>query len=261
MAAMRPDGSVHPVARAGFAEAGLYERARPGYPPEVVAWLVEHLRLGPSAVAVDLAAGTGKLTRLLVGSGARPVAIEPVAGMRTVLAGLGLGVPVLAGGAEGLPLRTGSGDAVTVAQAFHWFDADAAFSELHRVLRPGGRVGLVWNVRDRSVDWVDRVWAVMDRVERRAPWRDHDRADDDGVGGRAGFGPVHRATFQHHHRVTADGVADRFRSVSHVAVLPGPEQAAVLAEVRAVLSTHPDTAGRDELLVPYRVDCLWFERR
>ena len=225
MAAMAPGPSVHPVAREGFADADLYERARPGYPPEVVAWLVDHLRLGPSRVAVDLAAGTGKLTRLLVASGARLLAVEPVAGMRTVLAGVCRGVPVVAAGAERLPLRTGSADAVTVAQAFHWFDADAAFGELHRVLRPGGRVGLVWNVRDRSVDWVDRIWAVMDRVERRAPWRDHDRADDD------------------------------------VAVLPRAEQAAVLAEVRAVLSTHPDTAGRREVLIPYRVDCLWVERR
>jgi SAM-dependent methyltransferase len=261
MATMCAVGSVHPVAQAGFAEAGLYERARPGYPPEAVAWLVEHLSFRPSTVAVDLAAGTGKLTRLLVACGATLVAVEPVAGMRTVLAGLCRGVPVVAGSAERLPLRTGSVDAVTVAQAFHWFDADVAFAELHRVLHPGGRVGLVWNVRDRRVDWVDRIWAVMDRVERRAPWRDHDRPDEDVLGRRAGFGPLHRATFHHHDPVTADGVVDRFRSVSHVAVLPEPEQAAVLAEVRAILSTHPDTAGRHELLIPYRVDCLWSERR
>jgi SAM-dependent methyltransferase len=257
---MPRDASVHAVARAGFAEAETYERARPGYPPDAVAWLGEHLRLRPGAVAVDLAAGTGKLTRLLLPSGAALVAVEPVAGMRTVLARLCPTVPVAAGSAERLPLRTGSIDAVAVAQAFHWFDADAAFGELRRVLRPGGRVGVVWNVRDRTVKWVDELWRVMDRVERKAPWRDHDRADDAAFGRRTGFGPLQRATFHHGQATSPDGVVDRFRSVSHIAVLPPAQQEAVLAEVREVLASHPATRGRDEVVIPYRVDCLWCER-
>jgi ubiquinone/menaquinone biosynthesis C-methylase UbiE len=84
------------------------------------------------------------------------------------------GIPVLATTAERLAFRDTSLDAVTVAQAFHWFDHDRAIAELARVLRPGGRVGLVWNSRDRSVDWVDDVWSIIDRDEKRAPWRDHD---------------------------------------------------------------------------------------
>jgi SAM-dependent methyltransferase len=252
--------TIHGVAREGFAGADRYEQARPGYPPASVSWLVEHLSLRPGAVVVDLAAGTGKLTRLLIPSGATLLAVEPVEEMRSLLARLCPTVPVVAGAAEHLPLRPGSVDAVTVAQAFHWFDADAAFAELHRVLRPGGRVGLIWNARDRRVSWVDRVWTVMDRVERRAPWRDHDRPDDAAFGERAGFGPLSRATFHHEQPVTPEGVLDRFRSVSHVAVLPAPQQEAVLADVRQILTTHPDTEGRDELLLPYRVDCLWCER-
>jgi SAM-dependent methyltransferase len=252
--------TVDAVARAGFAEAATYERARPGYPPEVVSWLTGHLRLGPGAVVADLAAGTGKLTRLLVPTGASVVAVEPVEAMRALLARLCPTVPVAAATAERLPLRTGSVDAATVAQAFHWFDADAAFGELRRVLRPGGRVGLVWNAPDRTVAWVDRVWTVMDRVERKAPWRDHDRADDADLGRRAGFGPLSRATFRHGHAVTPQGVLDRFRSVSHVAVLPDPQREEVLAEVRGILASHPETRGRDELVIPYRVDCLWCER-
>ncbi len=253
---------VHEVARVGFGrEAETYERSRPSYPPEAVAWLCRHLAVGPGARVVDLAAGTGKLTALLVPTGAALVAVEPVEGMRRVLRRVVPAVPVVAGTAEALPFLAGSLDAVCVAQAFHWFDADRALAELARVLRPGGRVGMVWNARDRSEDWVDRVWAIMDRVERRAPWRDHENWRQSAFGHRQGFGPLHQVTFGHAHRTTPDGVVDRIRAVSHVAVLPPDEQAPVLDEVRRLLATHPQTRGRQELLVPYRVDCYWTERR
>ncbi|MCA1843912.1 MAG: class I SAM-dependent methyltransferase, partial [Actinobacteria bacterium] len=196
------DGTVHEVAVTGFAEAERYERARPGYPPAAVAWLAGHLRLRTGSVAVDLAAGTGKLTRLLTPTGTTVLAVEPVDEMRRLLARQCPTVPVVAGAAERLPLRAGSVDAVTVAQAFHWFDADAAFAELRRVLRPGGRVGLIWNVRDRDVAWVDALWSVMDRVERKAPWRNHDRPAGEALGARTGFGPLGEATFHHEQAVT-----------------------------------------------------------
>jgi SAM-dependent methyltransferase len=252
---------VHEVASRGFdQEAEVYERSRPSYPPELVAWLVEHLRLQPGALAVDLAAGTGKLTRLLLPTGASVIAVEPVLGMRQLLRRLLPAVPVVAGTAEAVPLRTSSADAVCVAQAFHWFDADRAFAELHRVLRPGGRVALFWNVRDRTVDWVDRVWTVMDRVERRAPWRDHENWSVSALGARPGFGPLHSATFHHEQPTTPEGVVDRIRGVSHVAVLPAPARNRILDEVRAIIADHPDSRGRQDLRIPYRVDCFWTER-
>ncbi|HTJ74412.1 MAG TPA: methyltransferase domain-containing protein [Acidimicrobiales bacterium] len=253
---------VHEVAAVGFGrEAAAYERSRPSYPPAVVAWLVENLRIGPGAVVVDLAAGTGKLTRLLVPAGAAIVAVEPVVGMSEVFRELLPEVPLVAGTAEALPVRSSSLDAVCVAQAFHWFNADAAFAELARALRPGGRVGIVWNARDRAVDWVDRVWGVMDHVERRAPWRDHENWRESALGARPGFGPLHSATFRHEQPTTPEGIVDRIRGVSHVAVLPADERAEVLDEVRRILAEHPDTSGRDQLAVPYRVDCFWAERR
>jgi len=169
---------VHEVAAAGFSDAADYEAARPSYPPEAVAWFIEHLRIAPGARVVDLAAGTGKLTRLLQPTGADLVAAEPVAGMRDAFRAAVPGIPLVACTAEQLAFRDGSLDAVTVAQAFHWFDHERAIAELARVVRPGGRVGLVWNARDRSVEWVDRVWSIMDRVEKKAPWRDHDNWRD-----------------------------------------------------------------------------------
>ena len=251
---------VHEVAAAGFSDAADYEAARPSYPPEAVAWLVDNLRIGPGKRVVDVAAGTGKLTRLLVPAGADLIAAEPVAGMRDTFRANVPGVPMLATTAEQLAFGDASLDAVTVAQAFHWFDHDLAIADLARVVRRGGRVGLVWNARDRSVEWVDEVWGIMDRVEKRAPWRNHDEWSDSAYSDLPGFGALHTAEFRHEHLVTPEAMVQRVASVSHVAVLPDAERAAVLDEVRQVLATNPESRGRTQLAVPYRVDCFWFER-
>ena len=251
---------VHEVAAAGFSDSADYEAARPSYPPEVVAWLVDNLRIRPGRRVVDLAAGTGKLTRLLAPAGADLVAAEPVGGMRTTFRSVIPEVPIISTTAEQLAFRDASLDAVTVAQAFHWFDHDRAIAELRRTVRSGGRVGLVWNARDRSVDWVDQVWGIMDRVEKRAPWRDHENWRDSAFRAMPGFGPLHSAEFRHEQAITPEAMVKRVASVSHVAVLPENERAAVLDEVRVVLTTHADARGRTELAVPYRVDCFWFER-
>jgi SAM-dependent methyltransferase len=253
--------TVHRVAQQGFGnEADTYERSRPGYPPDALGWLVENLRIRPGARVVDLAAGTGKLTRLLEPTGADLVAVEPVAGMWKVFAEILPGVPIVAGAAEALPFADETAHAVTVAQAFHWFDRDRAFEELRRVLRPGARLGIIWNARDRSVDWVNAAWTIMDGVEKEAPWRDHENWRESALGPRPGFGPISEATFHHEQHLTHEGVIDRFRGVSHVASLPPGEQAAVLAEVRQLLTTHPETRGRSTVAVPYRVDAYWCER-
>jgi SAM-dependent methyltransferase len=258
MAAM----AVHEVAEEGFGrEAETYERVRPSYPSEAVAWLADNLQIGPGRTVLDLAAGTGKLTRLLAPSGATLFAAEPVEGMWRSFVAKVPGVPIVAAVAEALPIGGGSVDAVTVAQAFHWFDADRAFEEFGRVLQPRGRVGLIWNARDRSSDWVNEVWSIMDRVEKRAPWRDHEQWRDSALGERSGFGPLHSATFRHEQPITPEGVVDRIASVSHVAVLPPAERERVLDEVRALLAGHSDTQGRTELRIPYRVDAYWCERR
>jgi SAM-dependent methyltransferase len=251
---------IHRVAGEGFNDPADYEAARPSYPADAVDWFVEHLGLRGATRVVDLAAGTGKLTRLLSPvAGDALVAVEPVAGMRATLHRLLPGVPVVAATAEALPFADASLDAITVAQAWHWFDHDAATAEAARVLRPGGRLGLAWNARDRSVSWVDAVWSIMDRVEKRAPWRDHDQWRDSARRPMPGFGPLQTAEFRHVQRTTVEGMVQRVASVSHVAVLPDAERSAVLDEVRALLESHPDVGA--VLEVPYRVDCFWAERR
>jgi SAM-dependent methyltransferase len=258
MAAM----AVHEVAEEGFGrEAETYERVRPSYPAGAVAWLAVNLGIGPGRTVFDVAAGTGKFTRLLVPFDANLAAAEPVNGMRQSFVTAVRGVPIISAVAESLPIAAGSVDAITVAQAFHWFDADRAFAEFRRALRPGGRVGVIWNARDRSSDWVNDVWSIMDRVEKRAPWRDHEHWRDSALGERDGFGPIHSATFRQEQVIDPDGVVVRIASASHVAVLAPAERERVLGEVRDVLNGHPDTRGRTELRIPYRVDAYWCELR
>lgn len=260
---------VHDVAARGFgAEAAAYDRARPSYPPDAIAWLVERLGIKPGRQIVDLAAGTGKLTTLLADTGADLVAVEPVAAMRDRLRAQQPRIPVLAGVAEALPFADRSIDAVLVAQAFHWFDARRTMSEIARVVRPGGYFGLLWNARDRSVEWVDQVWSVMDRAERSAPWRD----DGDGSAKADGTGrdlagpsdhnwsPWIESTFFHVHYSSHEDVVDRMRSVSHIAALPPASQGSVLDEVRTILTEHPQTREQATVGIPYRVDAMYAER-
>jgi SAM-dependent methyltransferase len=273
---------VHEVAEAGFGtSADVYDRSRPSYPPDAVQFFVDVLAIAPGRRVCDLAAGTGIFTRLITGVGATLLACEPVAGMRAELRRHLPELDVVAGTAERLPFADATLDAVTIMQALHWFDGPAASAELHRVLKPGGRVGFAWNARDRSIDWVDRVWSIMDRVEKRAPWRDHDQSagastasggareqfgDPNGwTEGRAGtftegFSPIAYAHFSHEQPVTPEGVVERVAGVSHVQVLPELERNTVLDEVRSLVATHAQTAGRTDLAIPYRVDCYWTER-
>lgn len=252
---------VHEVAAGGFGSAAAeYEAARPGYPPPVVDWLMDVLSLASDPVVVDLAAGTGKLTRLLAERGANPYAVEPVAGMRAELRKASPEIPIIAGTAEALPFRRGSVDALTVAQAFHWFDNATSRHEIARVIRPGGKLALLWNVRDRRVAWVDALWSIMDRVELNAPWRDHESTRSAETWTLPGFTSFRRSRFVHDHRVTRAQVVERMASVSHVAVLPDDRKAAVLDEVSAILDTHPDTRDKPTLAITYRVDCFVAER-
>lgn len=245
---------VHQAAARGFdLQADAYDRGRPGYPAEAIAFVIETLGIGPGATVVDLAAGTGKLTRELVPTGAELIAIEPVAGMREVLSRSLPDVLVTDGTAESLPLDDASVDGVVVAQAFHWFDGPRALAELARVLRPGGRLAVVFNVRDER----DRVQAALERVWE--PYRGDTPTHRTGAWQRA-FEPadrftplVHRA-FANDQRVSADQLVDRVVSVSFIATLDEARRAAIEAEVRTLL------ADDAEVVLPYRTDVFWTER-
>jgi SAM-dependent methyltransferase len=251
---------VHQAASRGFqAAADAYERGRPGYPAEAVGALVAALGIAPGRTVLDLAAGTGKLTRDLTATGAEVIAVEPVEAMRRKLAAFAPAARVFAGTAEAIPVGDASVDAVTIAQAFHWFDARAAIEEIHRVLRPGGRLALVWNVRDEVVGWVHGLTAIIEPhrgdtpTHRSGAWRRSlDRS--------ARFSSLQRHTFRYEQRLTPDEVVDRVASVSFIAALPPGEYETVAGQVRALLAHDPQTRGLDEIVLPYRTDVYWCDR-
>jgi SAM-dependent methyltransferase len=196
---------------------------------------VDALGLRPGRTVLDLAAGTGKLTRLLVPSGANVLAVEPVHEMRAELERRVPGVAVLAGTAERLPLRDASVDAVTVAQAFHWFDADAALREIHRVLSPGGGVALIWNARDERDALQAALSSVIDPLEGDTPRR-KGRDWKTLLAGSGLFERTERRLFEHVQETDEQGVVERVTSISFIAAAAPEVRADVERRVRALVA-------------------------
>ena len=222
------------------AAARDYVAGRPDYPAELVAWLV-----GDARAVVDVGAGTGKLTAALVAPGREVVAVEPDAGMLATLAEEVPSARAIEGTGEALPLPDASADAVVYGQAWHWVDVPRASAEAARVLRPGGALGLVWNVRDTAVDWVRELGDVIrgSAAERMI--------DGDAVRVAPPFGPLERRDLMWTRPMTVDQLVAMAASRSYVIALSPEEREGVLDGVRDLLAAHPETAGRDRIEMPY----------
>jgi SAM-dependent methyltransferase len=243
--------TIHGGARAFARTADAYERARPTYPPEAIEWFVRAASLSRGDVVVDVAAGTGKLTRLLVERGFDVTAIEPVDEMRTVLTKRVPGARVLPGTAEEIPLPDAFARAVTVAQAFHWFDPERGPAEIARVLAPDGVLVIVVNVRDKSDALQADLEALMARYRGTYPnprWPD--RLADHPL-----FRPELRE-FRHEHVLDEQTFVERVASVSWIAALPADENARVLAETLSLVAER-DTPIR----MPYITQVFLCRRR
>jgi len=222
---------VDDVAARGFeAGAAAYEAARPGYPDAAVAVLRDEVGIGLGTMVVDLAAGTGKLTRRLVELGASVTAVEPVAGMRAQLANVLPEVAILDGTAEQIPLEDASADVVTVAQAFHWFDAPVALDEVARVLRPGGILVLLWNERDESTPWVAEMSRLIAWHERTVSRYQHVSWPDVVAASRR-YSALEERVVWWDQPMTCDLLAERVRSISYIAAMPTPQREKLAAEV------------------------------
>jgi SAM-dependent methyltransferase len=222
--------------------AAAYERGRPSYPPEAIDWLLPR---GARKV-LDLGAGTGKLTTRLVERGLDVVAVDPIPDMLEVLSTSLPETRALLGTAEEIPLEDNSVDVVLVAQAWHWMDPERAIPEVARVLRPGGRLGLVWNTRDERLGWVRELGRII---------------GSDGDGGRTKVMLPAPFTGLEHHQVectsylTPQALIDLVASRSYCITSPTEVRTQTLDQVRELLATHPALANSTGLALPYVTMC------
>jgi SAM-dependent methyltransferase len=223
--------------------AAAYERGRPSYPAEAIDWL---LPAGARKV-LDLGAGTGKLTTRLVERGLDVVAVDPIPDMLEVLRASLPDTLALEGTAEEIPLEDNSVDAVLVAQAWHWVDPERAIPEVARVLRPGGRLGLVWNTRDERLGWVRELGQIIgsDGDARRtaatlpAPFNEPQR---------------HQVEWTNY--LTPQALIDLVASRSYCITSPAEVRTRTLDQVRELLATHPALANSTGLALPYVTVCI-----
>ncbi|WP_067723322.1 class I SAM-dependent methyltransferase [Nocardia yamanashiensis] len=227
------------------AQAAVYDEHRPDYPIAAVRWALEPVAERGGVSVLDIGAGTGKLTGVLLAAGAGVTAVEPDVEMRGALEQRYPGVPTLAGTAESIPLPDDSVDAVLAGQAFHWFDLGRAIPEMVRVLRPGGVVAALWNGHDDSVEWV----AELDRLSRSSV--STQRWNSDGLPEHPLLFPFERKEFPHSQVRTAESLTATIGTHSHTVVIPEKERADLLDRILDFLKSRPETGG-GEFELPMR---------
>jgi ubiquinone/menaquinone biosynthesis C-methylase UbiE len=242
--------SVHRAARGFDTAADVYDRVRPGYPAEAIEWF----GIEPGQTVVDLAAGTGKLTAPLLATGAKVIAVEPSDGMLAVLRRRVPGAESIRGTAEDIPLDDESADLVVVAQAFHWFANERALAEIHRVLRPGGVLGLLWNRRDLT----DPAHAALERA--LDPWKgDTPRHRSDAwrraIDSSPLFTPLAETEMQNDHELPPGGLVERAESTSFIAALPEETRREALTDLARF-----EAAAPKPIVLPHVCEVLTFAR-
>jgi SAM-dependent methyltransferase len=236
--------------------ADVYNRVRPGPPDEALDWLVPP----DCEVAVDLAAGTGLFTRALQARVTQVIAVEPDDRMRAVLAVRSPGVQAVAGRGEVIPVPGASADGVFVSSAWHWLDPGRAVPEIARVLRDGGRLGVIWTDRDRRVDWV----AELNRVSRLRPVqsagdvRSRRPRHEVMLPDNAPFENIATASFTFTRAMTVDGIVDWLATYSRIITAPEGERTAGLTRAREMLLQRADADGMIE--IPMRSMCWRADR-
>ena len=220
--------------------ADVYERARPEYPEDAVDWLIP-----PGAKTVlDLGAGTGKLTRALAARGLDVIAVDPSPKMLAQLSKSLPGAVVREGTAEDIPLADASVDAIFAAQAWHWADQDVALPSVARVLKPGGTLGLIWNIRDESTPWVKRLSEIVHSSNAEI-------FVEQGKIQQGPFVEIETAEFTWTQEFDRTRLLELVRSRSYFITAPAGEQQRILDGVDHLLTTDPELAAADHWTMPY----------
>lgn len=225
------------LAATGFNDGASYNSARPSYPDEAIEYFVETLGLDGHSRVLDLGAGTGIFSRQLIPHVGQLIAVDPSASMRGAFRASTPDVEVLDGSDVDIPIDTASVDAVFVAQAFHWFDAPLALVEIHRVLRPSGGLGLIWNERDESVEWVHELTRAM-QWDTRAPYLVG--TDHSVVVAQGPFVDVQRVNFRTSQTLTHEGLTQRVLTTSYIAAMGEEERRSTMNVVATVIDQLPD---------------------
>lgn len=228
-------------------QAAAYERGRPSYPPEAVDWLLAPTDTWVAHDVLDLGAGTGKLTTRLVERGLTVIAVDPIAEMLEMLRTALPDTPALLGSAEQIPLPDNAVDAVLVAQAWHWFDSERAVAEIARVLRPGGRLGVLWNTRDERSGWVKDFGRIVGL--------EHDR-DNATVDLPEPFTDIATHQVEWTNYITPQALIDYVASRSYCITSPAEVRTRTLDEVRELLVSHPSLVNATGLAMPYITVCV-----
>jgi SAM-dependent methyltransferase len=237
-------------------DTGAYERGRPEYPQKVVDFFSVSFPILPNSVVLEIGVGTGKFTKLLLEAGVQIIALEPLENMRNKFTQMFPTIQVIDGVAESIPLpdkSVGSCDRGSGVSLVRRAQSD---EEIHRVLKPNGNLGLVWNVQNRSHDWVEKLGQIVDVHEkgiaqyRTSQWKN-------AFATFKIFSPLQEVKFQHTHASTPEMIIDRVDSISFIQALPEAERKKALKEVRNLIESHPDIRSKTTIDFPYITDVFF----
>lgn len=253
--------SLHLTAQKGFSlGAELYQQVRPSYPQEIAVWLQDRLQIGESSTVIDLGAGTGKFLPYLIQTQAKVIAVEPVTEMLQQLQQTYASVECLQASSTQLPLKDASIDAILCAQSFHWFSNIETLSEMHRVLKPSGHLGLIWNKRDTNIDWVKALADEIAPLEGDTP-RYHSEQWKQVFEEQSLFKLEGLQTFQQAHQGSVEQVvSNRLLSTSFIAAMPSAEQQQLKAKFEKIVFDFTGLTAQDQISFPYTTFAYHFQK-
>lgn len=253
--------TVHPVAQSGFGLAAeLYQQARPSYPHEITQWLIEQLHLGQHDKLLDLGSGTGKFLANLSLISQEITAVEPVAEMLEQLQITYPHVHSLQASSQELPFDNNNFDAIFCAQSFHWFADSASLQEMYRVLKPGAKLGLIWNQRDESIDWVKALTNCIKPYEADTP-RYHHQDWQKVFENQKMFKLLDVVTFQNFQSGPVEEVVcKRLLSTSFIAAMPQKQQQSLQQQFEQIVATYTGKLVKDLIDFPYKTYAYFYEK-
>jgi SAM-dependent methyltransferase len=253
--------SLHPAAQKGFSlGAELYQQVRPSYPQEIAVWLQDRLQIDENSTVIDLGAGTGKFLPSLIQTQAKVIAVEPVTEMLQQLQQTYPSVKCIQASSDQLPFTDATINAILCAQSFHWFANMQTLTEIHRVLTATGHLGLIWNQRDITIDWVKALADEIAPLEGDTP-RYHSEQWKQVFENQTLFKLEGVQTFQQGHQGTVEQVvSNRLLSTSFIAAMPPTEQQRLKAKFEQIVFDFTGLTAQDQISFPYTTFAYHFQK-